>query len=493
MRSRRGIFGTLCLLTLWLASAPAAPAASGALSRGNEALEAGRYAEAEAALEEATRAEPKSAEAHHLLGLARLAQGDADGAVHSLDTAVALDPGRDGLWLSLGMARQQAGDDRGAETALERACAEQPRDGSAHYFLGLSRQKLGHHAQAIDDFRASAALDSDYEQLALFQIAVSQHEEGDAEVAAATLAQAIAADPESETASDARSLLNAFESGRETGRRWSVYGFTGIEFDDNVSVPELDASSDESDVAGFFEAGGRVRILDGSDYDLESSYDFYQSIYAEITEANLQSHALTLAGSKSFGPVDTNLDYNFAASWLGGDGFLNVHRVSPSLGWLPASRWYMTAGYDFRDKDFRIDSDRDAMQHVAVLRNLVLFGEKRTLDLLYQFEYEDARAAEFDYLGQTAGFRLATEVAPFGLSLDLEFGYRFAYRDYQDDTPSIGEQREDQRHFADVVIERRIYKLLTARLTYQHVTSISNLASADYSSNIVNLGVGFEY
>ncbi len=493
MRSLRGIVGTLCVLALCLSSVSAALAASGALARGNEALEAGRYAEAEAALEEATRVEPRSAEAHHLLGMARLAQGDADGAVRSLDTAVALEPGRDGLWLSLGMARQQAGDYRGAETALERARAEQPRDGSANYFLGLSRQKLGLHAQAIDDFRASAVLDSDYEQLALLQIAVSQHELGDIEAASSTLEQAIAADPKSETASDARSLLNAFESGHETGRRWSVYGVAGIEFDDNVSVPELDANSDESDVAGFFEAGGRVRILDGSGYELETSYDFYQSLYAEITEANLQSHALTLAGSKAFGPVDTNLDYGFAFSWLGGDGFLNVHRVSPSLGWLPTSRWYMTAGYDFRDKDFRIDGDRDAMQHVAVLRNLVMFGEKRTLDLLYQFEYEDARAAEFDYLGQTAGFRLATEVAPFGFALDLELGYRYAYRDYQSDTPSIGEQREDQRHFADVAIERRIYELFTARLSYQHLTSISNLDSADYSSNIVNLGVGFEY
>jgi len=493
MTGLRGIACLFSLLVLGLCPGPAALAASSDLDRGHAALDAGRYDEAAVALEKATRAQPRSGAAHHLLGLARLGQGDVDGAVEALDTAASLDPDRQDVWSSLGMARQQSGDFVGAEAALERAVQADSRDGSALYFLGLSRQELGRHTLAIEDFRASADADPVFEQVSLLQIAVSQRALGERKAAASTLAQAIAVDPDSETAADATAMLDDSGSRYEAGRRWSIYGAMGAEFDDNVSVPELDASSGEPDVAGFFEAGGRLRILDGPDYELETGYDFYQSLFSKITEANLQSHAASLAASKSFGPVDTLLDYDFAASWLAGEPFLNTHRASPSLGWSPVRRWYMTVGYDFRHKDFRIDSDRDAVQHAAVLRNLVLFGEGHRIDLSYHFENEDAQAAEFDYLGQVAGFRFATSVAPFGFALDLELGYRFAYRDYQNETPSIGERRLDQRHFADFVIERKIYEMLSARFTYQHLSSVSNLPEADYSSNIVNLGLGFEY
>ena len=41
--------------------------------------------------------------------------------------------------------------------------------------------------------------------------------------------------------------------------------------------------------------------------------------------------------------------------------------------------------------------------------------------------------------------------------------------------------------------ETRITEYLVARLSYQHLTSDSNLPEADYSSNVVNLGVGFDF
>jgi tetratricopeptide (TPR) repeat protein len=492
MRFERGLTGSLCALGLLLCLCPVALAEPTALSVGREALEAGRHGEAEAAFLDAIRVGPRSAEAHHLLGLARLGSGDAAGAVAALDESTALDPNLVGVWLSLGMARYETGDARGAEAALERAVAAQPRDASPHYFLGLSLQKLGRHRQAVEQFAKSAELDSSFEQLALLQIGVSQRELGEGEAATSALERAIEVDPESETAGHARSLLRTFESEDTTRRRWSLYGLMGLEVDDNVSVPELDASSGDADVAGVFEAGGSFRFLEHRGLEAEVGYDFYQSVYAEVTEANLQSHTFSLAGARELGSVDANLDYRFSASWLGGDGFLNVHQVYPSFGYAPLSRWYATAGYDFRDKDFRIDGGRDATQHAGVFRNFFLLGEGQTLDLLYRIEDENARASEFDYLGQVVGVRLVTPVAPFGFALDLELGYRFDYRDYSNQTPSIGERREDKRHFADFVVERRLTDLLVARLTYQHFTSDSNLPSADYTSNIVNLVLGFE-
>jgi len=276
-------------------------------------------------------------------------------------------------------------------------------------------------------------------------------------------------------------------------RMWSLYAAAGIEIDDNVSVPQIDRASEQSDVAGVFDLGGALRLVEGPSYEAELAYDFSQSLYADLSDANLQLHMLSLGGSRDLGPVSAGLDYRFTGSTLGGDRFLLGHELFPNLAFAPVDRAYVIVGYDFQSKDFALESARDALVHALAIRAYVMLGERlRALSFSYRVQTEDASGREFDWDGQALGGRLWTRLAPGGFRIDVDVGYRFEWRDYESATSAVGGARRDRRHRLDLGIERRLVDPLLVRLAYEYFRSDSNLPEADYDNHILGLRIGFE-
>jgi hypothetical protein len=319
-----------------------------------------------------------------------------------------------------------------------------PRNVRTRAAPSASRRELriacSSHA-AASQLRA-AALDASYRQLALYHAGVAHRDAGDAAAARESLRAAIEIDPGSETADLARALLGTSRTAEGPRKRWQLSGRMGMEVDDNVTVPEVDVSSGEADVAGVFELGGNLRVVDSEALGLGVGYDFYQSVYATLTQANLQFHTLSLEASREVREIDVDLDYSFTASSPGGDGFLDVHSVLPSIGSALRSEWYAVLGYNYRDKDFADVGERDAGQHALVLDNYFFLGDGGVrIALNYRLENEDATGPEFDYLANVVGARFQTPISPLELELDLELGDRFAARSYANVTPSIGRRR----------------------------------------------------
>jgi hypothetical protein len=236
-----------------------------------------------------------------------------------------------------------------------------------------------------------------------------------------------------------------------------------------------------------------LRLLEGPRHETDLSYDFSQSLYADLSDANLQLHMLSLTGSRDFGPVSAGLDYRFTGSTLGGERFLLGHELFPNLAFSPVDRAYVIVGYDFQSKDFARESARDALAHSLVLRAYAMLGERlRMLSLLYRVQTEDASGREFDWDGQALGGRLWTRLAPGGFAMDVDIGYRFEWRDYESPTSAVGEARRDRRHRVELGIERRLIDPLMVRLAYEYFRSDSNLSEADYDNHILGLRVGFE-
>jgi tetratricopeptide (TPR) repeat protein len=498
MRANRfGLLLGIAGLALWAAVPALASEATRAFGRGVQAFEQNRYAEAEEAFAEAVRRDPDWARAHYHLGLARARRGDTSGAIDAYEGAEARDPDLPGLPLSLGIARYETRDYERAEPLLERAARADPTEGSAHFFLGLTHQQQDRHLEAIADFERAAARDPGYRQLALYQQGISHRASGDLAAAEAALERAVAEAPDSDTAGDARTLLTAMRSGegrRGGGKPWSVSARMGMSIEDNVTVPEVDVSSGEADVAGLFELGGSYRFVDTGPWQAEVAYDFYQSLYADLSSADLQSHSVSLEGTRNFDASDANLAWRFNTSKLDGDDFVDTHTVNPWLGHAFAESFYATAGYEYWDKDFDFDDRRDAGQHALALHGYYFVGDSRTtLSAGYRLEDEDADGAEYDYLGHGASVRFATDVPIFGVVFDVDLAYRLELRDYANVTPSIGTERDDDRHRIRFGIEKPLLEYATARFEYRHLTSSSNLPEADYDENTVEMTLGVEF
>ncbi len=479
------------LLLVWALGSPAV--AGPALDRGIELYENGEYARAERSLRDALQAEPDSTAALHYLGLTLSHQGEYREAVGPLQRAVALDPEAPAIRLSLGVAYYRSGSSGLAILELERVVAAEPRNGSALLMLGLAHQAQRQDTQAVPYFERAAAADPDLAQLALYNAGLSCWRAEQPERAEVFLERSVRADPDSDTAADARDLLVAIDVPTQR-KPFTITGRIGLEFDDNVTVPEVDASSGESDVATVFDLGAAYRIVDEPGSELIASYDFYQSLYADLSEANLQAHSFRLGGALFRGDADFGLGYRFTSSRLDGDDFLDVHALRPSLGISAHRNWYADIAYELQNRDFD-DSERDAIRNELGIDNFLFFTPNRQGYVLlgYRVRTEDADGREFDYFGQVLRLGFETPLAFIGPRWALSARYEYLDRDYENVTPSIAEERHDRRHRAHLGVAWKLSRIGTARFSYEFLNSDSNLPEADYTQNVVRLSIGGKF
>ncbi len=101
-----------------------------------------RYAEAEAHLREAQRAEPNDADIRFNLGFVCDKRGLSAEAIEAFREAVRLDPKHDRAWYGLGYAYAALGRHEEAAQALQQAAMLRPMNPHAWYALGMARHRL---------------------------------------------------------------------------------------------------------------------------------------------------------------------------------------------------------------------------------------------------------------------------------------------------------------------------------------------------------------
>ena len=111
----------------------------------------------------------------------------------------------------------------------------------------------------------------------------------------------------------------------------------------------------------------------------------------------------------------------------------------------------------------------------------------------YQFENHITTGAEFEYLGHFFNSKVQFPLPYLNTKTRVSLSYDYFFKDYKHITTSIGEKRDDFRNTIGLGIHQPIYKNLHAKLNYQYINAISNLAAVDFQENIVNLLIGLSF
>ncbi|MGH8644845.1 MAG: tetratricopeptide repeat protein [Gammaproteobacteria bacterium] len=98
--------------------------------------------------------------------------------------------------------------------------------------------------------------------MALFNIGTSRMQQGEQQAAQDAFREAVNLDPMSDVADAARRSLETLAGGEPKRKRWAVLASAGFEYDDNVTVSEIDQQTEQSDIAGVFEFSGEYRLLE---------------------------------------------------------------------------------------------------------------------------------------------------------------------------------------------------------------------------------------
>lgn len=274
----------------------------------------------------------------------------------------------------------------------------------------------------------------------------------------------------------------AAEKPKDRAAQFSAEVAVGAEYDSNVAVEELDASSNESDYAATIDAEVSVDKPLSDSTELELSYDFSQNIYHEYTEVNRQTHILGANLEQDFNGADGGLTVFYINSLLEGDSFLKLLRVSPSVSGFLGKKWFGRGAYVYSDKTLAQNSLRDATTHAGEA-DLYYFrrGLRSYFNVGYRFKDENAAADRYDYRSHNIKLRYIHRFELPSRSVKLELAWRYEDRNYLSPTPSIGEKRSDERQRWQLDVEIPVWQQAAIQVYTTYGDYVSNYDPSDYS------------
>ena len=266
----------------------------------------------------------------------------------------------------------------------------------------------------------------------------------------------------------------------------------GLEYDSNVSVEEVDASSNLSDYALTIDAGLKAEQPLSERAEVGITYDYSQSLYQEFSQVDRQTHILGSDFSWRFDALDSDMSVFYIHSRLDGNKFLELYRASPALSGFLAKKWFLRGAYVYQDKAIEERPLRDAVTHSgeADLYHFIR-GLRSYVNLGYRYRDENAEARQLDYRSHGVKLRYVQRVPVFSRLAKLELSYRFEDRDYVSITPSIGEERADKRHRLRADLEIPLTEQGALQLYVGYADYDSNLERVDYDQTII--GTRFIY
>lgn len=274
---------------------------------------------------------------------------------------------------------------------------------------------------------------------------------------------------------------------------WNINASVGYEYDSNITVQEVDVKTGEGDVAALLDFSASYEVEVGKS-TFEAGYSFSQSLHQDATGFDLQSHIITALAKHKFDGFDLGVNYLYINTSLGGDSFLEIHKASPYISFFATPSVFIRANYSYTDKNLETSNDRDAETHSIGASGFYFMNHAKSYFMVsYRYDSLDANADRFDYNGHDVKVRYQVKFPWAGRDARFRIGGRYLKRNYDAVTPSIGEIRDDKRTSIESMLEVPFFDSWTARLKYRYTDAMSNLASADYTENLVTFEIGFEF
>lgn len=463
---------------------------------GVSSYESGDYKQAEAEFLKQLSVTPKSAYSYYYLGLVYSAAQDYPKSISAFKKAKRLDNSLPDLDYNIGVNYYHQGLNGMSILHLKKAEKNDPDNADNLIFLGLAYQNQPDHKQAVYYFKKARQANADLAQLAVFNSAVSYEKMGNTAQQRAHLEEAVKINPNNDIADTSREII-ASMSGKSFGpietKQWKLSGSIGFEHDDNLTVEEVNISTNKSDNAVIIEFSAENLIFADEKYELEVGYDLYQSLYDTYDDLNLQSHSFYVDGTRKYTNFDLGLNYRYNYNSLGDHKFFGSHTLRPSIWYSINDTWFLDSFYSYEDKKFYKNSDRDADKNSIGFINYVFFTPDDMLIVGADLNDEDTKGDEFDYDSYALELSYEKTFHVNNKELVISAGYEYEDRDYDNITASIGKKRDDERKDYSLDIEYPITKLLSGIFYYQYIDSDSNLESSDYSENIVGIKLEARY
>lgn len=496
-------------------------------SEGIEHFHADDYQEALALLERAIQADDTDFEAHydHAMTLIRqyrqamvgeLRLGDralVDRAIEDLRRVLALKSGLPRAVLELGIALVEAGDhcDEGGEEDTARGYYREASEAltsvlhvpdfepEASLFLGMAQFRLGETAAALRNLERAAATPA-LEVPAAYYQGVIYYRQNSWGLAEAQFARVLALARNSDMGRESKKYLDVMGAGRS----YSVYGAVGFEYDSNVVLAPSDearktafAITDQADGRATITVGGGWMPLRTEHVRLSLAYEFYQSLYFNLTNLNLQDHRPSVSVTGRWGRYELGAIGQYDYDLLGGESFVQQGIALPWVRVLEnefghSELYYRFRGQDYMDEDF--DRRVDGFDHAIGARQFVYLGNpERSLWVGYRYDLSDVVSSRYDYNGHLGEVGVRWTLPRYALESNVAYwlhheDYGSASQTFSGDPPRPqGAQRRDNDHAVRLSLQKKLTAWWLVRCSYYGAFSQSNQATFEYDRHVASV------
>ena len=261
----------------------------------------------------------------------------------------------------------------------------------------------------------------------------------------------------------------------------------GAEYDSNVSIDETDLNARQGDAAALVSASVDLKAVNTKSVTLNLGYSYDGTFRQNIKQYDLDIHQALAGLAVKRGKASFNLDYKFAYIRLDGGSFLNLNYVSPSLSGFISDRVYARLGYSYLKKAYKISDALDAETRTVSFDIYRLFaGRKAYVAIGLRQDDENATGPQYDYRARQASVRAMVPFRLVGAPIKLRLSYAYGERDYQNETPSIGERRAEKRSTYGVALDVPLIRRLTFKPSFRYVDRTSNVPLFDYREHTIN-------
>ncbi len=280
----------------------------------------------------------------------------------------------------------------------------------------------------------------------------------------------------------------------ENESTWLTKLKVGASYDDNVVVEQLDTKPGRADMAALFGVSTEYRFVNSNTEKLSIGYDFSQSLHATVKAFDIQSHDVSFSNSTRVGKATIDMSYTFYHLLLGGRNLLDMQVTDPGILFPLTSQVFVRGAYLYMDKSFHDATGRNASHHQPELDAFYFFDHARAYVLLGgDYEIENAKGAEFTYQGYALKASLQLPMNILSRAGKVTAAYTYLHRNYENITASIGTKRYELRSTIKIGAKIPIRDRLNLLLDYQYVDRKSNLPIANYTENVVDGALSYEF
>ncbi len=470
-------------------------------SQGLVDFHANRLHEALRRFDEAVAADPGDMYARYYRGVTRGRLNDSAGAIADLRTVAEAHTVKQAP-LELGVMMVEAGEYEQAIPWLQQAQSVPTLEARASMFLGIAQLRTGSTPAARRNFDRAEQKDPALRLPARYYRGVAAYQDGKWSDAEQDFEYVAAYDPASDMGREAAAFLQKIRSGDYS--RWEVYGVFGLQYDSNVVLGPSNGAlndvalkelriSNQADGRGVITLGGIYIPWRTETFELSGGYEFYQSLYFQLTDFNLQDHrpsmqAVVTADIFQFGLLG-RYDYYLISDE---QSFL---QEATALPWVAINEWdtartevfYRMRRRDFKDQTYQL---RNAFNHEVGFRQLYSFGAPaRYVTVGYRYDHEspiNSAGNVFAYNGNQVDVGGGWSF-PFGILTELGYAYRHEDYDSQSsvfDPPTI---RKDNENLVYVTLYKQLTEYLALTAGYFGDFNDSNQPQFQYTRNVASV------